>query len=113
MILISNVITAHFFRKSSDTHSPTPAKRIFNLLYLGDLTREDFTSHVSYNMFNEYTKNNKKKCKVLNQKVRRLSKKVDNLQSMLDHLKENGMISEEGCVALEVSSYSFADINIK
>ncbi|XP_076299992.1 uncharacterized protein LOC143218599 [Lasioglossum baleicum] len=86
-------------RQSSDTQSLMSVKRVYNPRYLGDLTREDFTSDIAYTTVNDHLNNHKKKQKVLNQKVRRLIKKVRSLQLLLDHFKENGLT--EGSMELE------------
>ncbi|XP_076283475.1 uncharacterized protein LOC143210468 [Lasioglossum baleicum] len=41
-------------RKSSDTQSLTSVKRVCNPRYVGDLTREDFTSDIAYRAVNDH-----------------------------------------------------------
>ncbi|XP_076286594.1 uncharacterized protein LOC143212105 isoform X2 [Lasioglossum baleicum] len=72
-------------RQSSDTRSLTSVKRVCNARYLGNLTREDFTSDIAYATVNDYLTSNKRKEKILNQKLRRLIQKVKSLQSLLNH----------------------------
>lgn len=51
----------------------------------------------------DYVHNSKNNHRILKQEIKRLSKKVENLQSLLKHLKKNGLLSNEVCNASEVS----------
>lgn len=74
-----------------------------NLRYLGDLRRKDFTSDASWKIVNKFVKESRKKQGTLQKKVSRLHKKVKNLQGLLDHLKESGLISNDASDAINVS----------
>lgn len=92
-----------FFSIRKSDELMTGAKRFCNPRYVGDLRREDFTSEISWKIVHEYVRTSKSQCKVLNQKIKRLNEKVESLKSLLNHLKKNGLLSNEDCNALEVS----------
>jgi hypothetical protein len=78
-------------------------KRTYTPRYIGDLRREDFTSDVSYQIVENYFHSSKRKRKVLNQKVKRLSDKIESLKSLLAYLKDNGYFSIKESTKLVVS----------
>ena len=71
--------------------------------FLGDLKRDDFTNENSWKIVEKHVIECRKKQKVLNQKVIRLNIKIKNLKSLLDHLKQTRLITNEGLSALDVS----------
>ncbi|XP_025153714.1 uncharacterized protein LOC105184565 isoform X2 [Harpegnathos saltator] len=80
-------------RKSNE---PMKDSKRFNApRYIGDLRRKDFTSDTSWKIVQKFVKTSKSQSKVLNQKVKRLDKKVKSLKSLLHHLKKNGLLSSE------------------
>lgn len=81
----------------------TGSKRFCFPRYIEDLRRKDFTSDRNWQIVYDYIHNSKNKHRILKQKIKCLSKKVENLQSLLEHLKKNGLLSNEVCNALEVS----------
>ncbi|XP_046626989.1 uncharacterized protein LOC124308374 isoform X2 [Neodiprion virginianus] len=94
-------IGATIKRTLDESHATVGRKRIFNARYVGDLQRKDFTSDISWNIFKNYMENTRRKQKMLTQKVRRFKLKIENLQTLLEHVKEIGHLSNEGCKALD------------
>lgn len=82
-----------FFRKSEDSGSNR--KRLCNPRYVGDLCRDDFTSDEAWFVLQNHLTENKSKMKTYSQKIRRLNKKIGNLQEIMDHLKEKGLLSND------------------
>lgn len=66
----------------------TGSKRFCSPRYIGDLQRKDFTFDRSWQIVHDYVHNSKNKHRILKQKIKRLNQKVENLQSLLDHLKK-------------------------
>ena len=64
---------------------------------------DDFTNENSWKIVEKHVTECRKKQKVLNQKVIRLNTKIKNLKSLLDNLKQTGLITNEGLSALDVS----------
>ncbi|XP_046752074.1 uncharacterized protein LOC124414929 [Diprion similis] len=84
-------------RTIDESHATVGRRRICNARYVGDLQRKDFTSDVSWNIFKHHMENTRRKQKVLTQKVRRFKLKIEKLQTLLEHLKESGLVSNEDC----------------
>ncbi|XP_070172640.1 uncharacterized protein [Polyergus mexicanus] len=79
----------------------TGSKRFCNPRFIGDLHREDFTSDAGYNIVKNYYQKSKKKLNTMNRQINRLTKKVENFQELLTHLKDIGL-SKEALNALQV-----------
>jgi len=69
-------------------------KRYYNLRYIGDLRREDFTSDASWKIVKNFVVKSKTKQKTLNRRVNNLHKKVEFLQGLLNHLKKKQITFE-------------------
>lgn len=74
-----------------------------NVRYIGDLSKEHFTSDIAWNIVKEHVKHCRKKQKSLSEKVKRTTNRVESLKSLLEHLKKNRLLSDEACNKLEVS----------
>ncbi|XP_071557875.1 uncharacterized protein [Temnothorax nylanderi] len=70
-------------------------KRLWTPRYVGDIRREDFTSNDTWCIFQKYLTKTKSKMKQLDDKIRYLNTKVENLQEMMDYLKERGLLSRD------------------
>ncbi|XP_065652228.1 THAP domain-containing protein 1-like isoform X2 [Hydra vulgaris] len=81
------------FRNLKKIALESPLKR--RKCYLNDLKK-----HQSFNIVLKLISKQEKKIKILQQRNRRLHKRVSNLQSLLKHLKEMQMIDEESSLKL-------------
>lgn len=76
-------------------------KRFCNPRYIGDLTREHFTSDIAWNIIKKHVNNYGKNRKSLTEKVKRATNKIESLKSLLNNLRKKGLLSDEVCNKLD------------
>lgn len=104
-----NVCVIHiyelFYRRLKDTQIPNIPNKIWRPARIGDLTPEHFSTPRralrNLQLIQEKT-NEQAKIKILQDKNRRLLKKVSTLQDLISHLKQNNLISENAAHGLMV-----------
>lgn len=78
-------------------------KKLCNLRYIGDLSREHFTSNIAWHIVKKHVTECRKKQKSLTEKIKRKNNKVEFLKSLLNHVKKKGLLPDEACNKLEVN----------
>lgn len=75
---------------------PFQSRRILCPRYMGDLSREDFTSEIAWYIVNKHVNNCRKNKRYLANKMKRMTQKIEFLQALLNHLKKN-QLSDKTC----------------
>lgn len=91
-VISLNNVSICYFRKVDEPNKSV--KRYYNLRYVGDLRREDFTSDASWKIVKNFVIKSKTKQKALNRRVNCLHKKVELLQGLLNYLKKKKITFE-------------------
>ncbi|XP_050451819.1 THAP domain-containing protein 1-like [Cataglyphis hispanica] len=82
-------------KRNIETEEENNKKRCHVPRYAGDFCREDFASDRNWQIFCKYYKETSRKLKVLQETVRRRTKKIETLRDLVNNLKDNKLISDE------------------
>ncbi|KAM0726530.1 hypothetical protein ACS0PU_007714 [Formica fusca] len=82
-------------RRNTENEEEDNKKRCHVPRYAGDFCREDFASDRNWQIFCKYYKETSRKLKILQETVRRRTKKIETLRDLTINLKNNKLISDE------------------